>query len=81
MVVREPRTAGVQYSVDCRMLATLSALEEEIAIEMGEWKTKSQIEATSEISIVEILRTRRQRREQAEQAATSSAPETPKELE
>ena len=36
MVVRQPRTAGVQFSVDGVLLARLSALEEEIAIEMGD---------------------------------------------
>jgi hypothetical protein len=82
MVVRESRTAGVQFSVDCGMLARLSALEEEIAIEMGQWKTKSPIEVTNEMSIVDILRSRRaERLQREEEAAKLAAPETQKEPE
>src|SRR6202049_2266878 len=62
MVVRQPRTAGVQFPVDGVLLASLSALEEQIAIEMGDWEMKSQIEVVGGPSIVDILRDRRLRR-------------------
>jgi hypothetical protein len=62
MVVRQPRTAGVQFSVDGVLLAELSALEEQIAIEMGDGKRKSPIEVVGGPSMVDILRDRRLRR-------------------
>ena len=62
MVVRQPRKAGVQFSVDGVLLASISALEKEIAIEMGDWKTKSQMEVVDGPSLVDILRDRRLRR-------------------
>jgi hypothetical protein len=89
MVVRQPRTAGVQFSVDGVLLASLSALEEQIAIEMGDWKTKSQVEVTAGPSMVDILRDRRLRRahlveqDAAEEkvAAKAAEPEAKLELE
>jgi hypothetical protein len=88
MVVRQPRTAGVQFSVDGVLLARLSELEEQIAIEMGEWKTKSQVEVTAGPSLVDILRDRRLRAHLVEQdaaeekaAAKAAEPEAKLELE
>ena len=63
--MRQPRAAGVQFPVDGVLLARLSALEKEIAIEMGDWRTKSQMEEVDGPSIVDILRDRRLRRADA----------------
>jgi hypothetical protein len=87
LVVRQPRAAGVQFSVDGVLLASISALEKEIAIEMGDWKTKSQMEVVDGPSLVDILRDRRLRRahlaeqDAAEEKAAAKAAEPEAKLE
>jgi hypothetical protein len=80
-----------EFAVDTAALAEERAILQQIATEMGDWKTKSQVEVAEGPSIVDILRDRRLRRlhceqedqdrEAAEAAAQPVEPEMPKQLE
>jgi hypothetical protein len=61
LLVREEKTAGTHFSVDTGLLAELDTIERDIAIEMGDWKKRFEIEVTGTLSIIERLNAGRKR--------------------
>ncbi len=62
-----------EYAIDTATCSEERALLQHLSILMGDWKQKTQVELTGELSVVDILRARRARREQA--AQTTEQPE------